>query len=344
MTRCSLAVKYRPKTFEEVVEQDTVKQILLEEIRTNTVKRAYLFTGSAGTGKTSSGRLFANLLESYKANIIEINAADRTGVDDVRDIINQSKSKPLQGLRKIFIIDEVHALSQNAFSALLKLLEEPPAHCVFILCTTDPQKIIGTIMSRVYRYDFQKISVNGIVNRLEHILESEKNSEDAMDVQGWDMVALEHIAKSSNGGMRTAITTLDKCLSYSKNLTLDSVLSVLGTASYEYMFNLLDCLVKKDEMGILQVMNNLYSTNIDLKLFVKNFLEFALDVKKFMLLGDFNHVSIPSTYKDKLTTLTLEHKNYLKYLIAKLMQLNTELKWENNPKLIIECSLLMEVM
>lgn len=173
-TKESLALKYRPKTFDQVVEQDAIKCILSEELKTGNLKRCLLFTGGAGTGKTTNARIFAREIESEPSNTIEINCADHTGIDDVRDlIIGPSRVRPLYGKHKIFILDEVHMLTVQSQNALLKLLEEPNSFCVYIMCTTDPQKILGTILSRAFRYDFQLISHQGIVNRLNYILESE---------------------------------------------------------------------------------------------------------------------------------------------------------------------------
>ena len=344
-TSVSLAVKYRPQKFSDVVEQDTIKQILGEQLATGQLKRVLLFTGPAGCGKTTNGRIFANEIEPCKANIIEINAADHTGVEDVRLIIENCKTKPLYGNYKVFIIDEVHSLSVNAFNALLKLLEEPPSYCVFIMCTTDPQKIIGTILSRAYRYDFQKISHNGIVNRLNCILESEKaEGEQGCGVQTWTVDALNYIAKVANGGMRDAVTLLDKCLSYSKNLSIDDVVKVLGVTSYDIQFDILDAIINRNEAELTIKLDELYKSGKDLKLFTKNFLSFVLDVNKFITLKSFDYISIPSNYQGRLMNYNEGNKQYLKYMLAKLMELNTSMKWEVNPKTLLESSLLLEVL
>ena len=169
----SLAVKYRPKTFGDVTEQTEVKLILQQQLESETVKNAYLFVGGAGTGKTTCARIFANEINKGKGNPIEMDAASNSGVDDVRNIIQQAKSKSLNSEYKVFIIDECHAISNTGWQAFLKLIEEPPAKSIFIFCTTDPQKIPKTILSRVQRYDFKRISQSGIVNRLAYILEQE---------------------------------------------------------------------------------------------------------------------------------------------------------------------------
>lgn len=339
----SLAVKYRPKTWDEVVEADAIKQILNEQVKTNQLKRVLLFTGPAGTGKTTNARIFAKEIETSKANIIELNAADKTGVDDMRVIIDNAKTKPLQGRYKIFIIDECHSLTTQAQNSLLKILEEPPVYCIFILCTTDPQKILSTILSRAYRYDFQKISFNGIVNRLKFILQSEKNSTEGCGIQSWSDDALNYIAKISNGGMRDAITLLDKCISYSKDLKIEDVIAVLGVTSYDKMFSIFDALIKKDEVSLTTELDSLYKSGKDLKLFVKNLLSFTLDVNKFILFHNFDLVSIPNIYEHQLY-YNQSHKPAIKKLLQTLISLNATIKWESDPKTLLESTLLLEVL
>lgn len=173
MAKESLAVKYRPHSFEDLTEQSAVKDILENQIKTKTFQHGYLFTGPAGTGKTTSARIFASMINDGKGNPIEVDAASNSGVDNIRQIIEDAKRKPLDAEYKIFIVDECHSLSNGAWQALLKTLEEPPKFTIFIFCTTDPQKVPATILSRVQRYNFQKISNEGIVKRLEDICKME---------------------------------------------------------------------------------------------------------------------------------------------------------------------------
>lgn len=169
----ALAIKYRPKCWEDVVEQGSTKIILQQQLDSNEVKNAYLFCGPAGCGKTTCARIFANDINKGEGNPIELDAASNNGVDDVREIIQQAKTKSLTSEYKIFIIDECHALSNSAWQAMLKIIEEPPAKSIFIFCTTNPERIPKTILSRVQRYDFNRISTEGIINRLKYILEQE---------------------------------------------------------------------------------------------------------------------------------------------------------------------------
>lgn len=173
MATKALAVKYRPTVWEDVTEQNSTKIILQQQIESGEVKNAYLFCGPAGCGKTTCARIFANEVNHLQGNPIELDAASNNGVDDVRNIIQQAQTQSLNSEYKIFIIDECHALSNSAWQAMLKIIEEPPAKSIFIFCTTNPERIPKTILSRVQRYDFNRISTEGIVNRLKYILEQE---------------------------------------------------------------------------------------------------------------------------------------------------------------------------
>lgn len=240
------------------------------------------------------------------------------------------------------LVHNCHMLTAQAQNALLKLLEEPPAYCIFTLCTTDPQKVLTTILSRAYRYDFQKISMSGIISRLNYILECEKNT--GADIQGWTPDAINYIARQSNGGMRDAITLLDKCLSYTKNLTVDDVVSVLGVTNYDIQFEVLDSLLQKNESVLLQKIAQLYESGKDLKLFVKNFLTFVLDVNKFIILQNTESINIPNSYEQKLRMYNQSHRLYLKELLSKLVKLDADMRWETNPKTLLESTLLLEVI
>lgn len=173
MATRALAIKYRPKTWEDVVEQGSAKIILQQQLNSGEVKNAYLFCGPAGCGKTTCARIFANDINKGEGNPIELDAASNNGVDDVRNIIQQAKTKSLDSEYKIFIIDECHAISNAGWQAMLKIIEEPPAKSIFIFATTNPERIPKTILSRVQRYDFNRISTDGIISRLRYILEQE---------------------------------------------------------------------------------------------------------------------------------------------------------------------------
>lgn len=169
----ALALKYRPKSFNDLTEQSSIVTILQNQINTNSVKAGYLFVGPAGCGKTTTARIFANMINHGEGTPIELDAASNNSVDDIRELIDNAQTQSLDSEYKIFIIDECHMITTQGWNAFLKTLEEPPAKSIFILCTTDPQKLPATILSRVQRYNFQKISTEGIVKRLIYILEQE---------------------------------------------------------------------------------------------------------------------------------------------------------------------------
>lgn len=349
MAKTTLAVKYRPKTFDDVVEQEAIKAILLEQIKTNSFKHAYLFCGPAGCGKTTAARIFANELNKGLGNPIEVDAASNNGVDNIREIIDNAKRKSLDSEYKIYIIDECHMLSTGAWNAMLKLLEEPPKSTIFIMCTTDPQKIPATILSRVQRYDFSKISLDKIVDRLKYIMREEGLelfADETMLSYGdtpdytYEDEAVEYIAKLAEGGMRDAITMLDKCLSLTTELTVESVVKALGTVDYNTHFELLNCLVSRGSRVAIQVVENVYNSGKDIKQFLKQFQFFVLDVCKFHLFQSFKYIAIPelAEYKQKMYD---EDYADLVRVLDWARQLNADVKWESNAKAMIETSILM---
>ena len=341
----ALAIKYRPKTFDDVVEQGSVKQILQEQLRTKTHQNCYLFTGGAGTGKTTCARIFANDINEGKGNPIEIDAASNNGVDNVREIIEDAKFKALDAPYKVYIIDECHMLSTGAWNAMLKLIEEPPAQTVFIFCTTDPQKIPATIISRVQRYDFQRITHDSIVTRLKYILDME--NEEILNNDGpdraitYDIEALGYIAKLADGGMRDAITLLDKCLSFSPDINVENVVQALGTVDYQVMFDLTNAIIDMESDKAVIIIEEAHRSGIDLKQFMKQYSYFILDAYKYYLLGDFEYLQIPSTYSDILDSWDDEIYVFLKELLDEVIKLNADIKWEPNPKPLIEATIIL---
>ena len=336
MSEKSLAVKYRPTTFSDVVEQDSVKAILLHQLETGTIKHAYLFCGGAGTGKTTCARIFASDINKGEGSPIEMDAASHNGVDDVRDIIKQAQTKSIDSEYQVFVIDECHSLSNTAWQAMLKLIEEPPEKSIFIFCTTDPQKIPNTILSRVQRFDFKRISYQGVVDRLCYILSLEKKKHHKIDV---GVGALDYIAKVADGGMRDAITLLDKCLSYSEDLTVDNIITVLGVSTYDVLVSMLNNLYLCDTEATIRLVEETYEQGKDLKLFVKDLLNFTIDVVKYLQTKSMEFVKFPKSYEDQLAGI--KNINMVCAILDMLVSLNADIKWVNNPKYEIEARFLL---
>ena len=336
MANKTLAVKYRPTTWDDVTEQSSTKIILQQQLKSGEVKNAYLFCGPAGCGKTTCARIFANDINKGEGNPIELDAASNNGVDDVRNIIQQAKTKSLDSEYKIFIIDECHALSNSAWQAMLKIIEEPPAKSIFIFATTDPQKIPKTILSRVQRYDFSRISQHGIVLRLNAICNAEGRNIGSMRVD-----ALEYIAKIADGGMRDAISLMDKCLAYSKDLTLENVVNALGTVDYDTMIQLSADVIGKATKAVMETVEELYFSGKDIKLFVKQYTQFLLDVQKYGIGCDWKYLQIPKIeyYSDWLSDLTSNDYTILENLLDEMVILNSEIKWSSTAKYDLEAVL-----
>ena len=331
----ALATKYRPRTFKEVVCQDNIKKILTNQLDTGEVKQAYLFCGSAGTGKTTSARIFANEVNGGKGKPIEIDGASNNGVDNIRNIIDDCRMKSLDSKYKVYIIDEVHMLSIGAFNALLKVLEEPPKGVIFILCTTDPHKIPATILSRVQRFQFKRIPQNEVVKRLQYVLQQEGKIT-------YDMEALQYIAKLADGGMRDALMKLDTVLGYTSEITMEAVLDCLGITNYDYLFKIVSSIIKQDATTPMQLIDDLYKQGKDLKLFVKDLSKFILDLCKLELTQDINTTMIPPELKTKCTQLLCKcDLDLLVDIMDAVNKLMDKIKYEQNPKSLIESELII---
>ena len=237
------------------------------------------------------------------------------------------------------LVHNCHSLSNTAWQAFLKLLEEPPAKSIFIFCTTNPEKIPATILSRVQRYNFHRISQEGIHDRLMYIYQTEC-LENKWQLSQSYVSAFDYIAKIANGGMRDAITLLDKCLSYSTDLTIDNVLKAIGNADYVTMMNLTDAIVYTDNKEIINIIEDVNADGVDLKQFIKQFLNFVLDVSKYSLAG-IEFTNLPNT-EGLVIWLNKKSKEFDKILtlLDILVNLNSEIKYDDNPKYMIEATLL----
>jgi DNA polymerase-3 subunit gamma/tau len=277
MTEQALYRKWRPRTFEEVVGQEHVINTLRNALSSGRIHHAYLFAGPRGTGKTTTARLLAKAVnclapeterpcnkcsicqavnEGRLLDLIEIDAASNTGVDDVRELRERVGFRPNEARYKVYVIDEVHMLSTSAFNALLKTLEEPPPHAIFVLATTEAHKIPPTVISRCQRFNFRRLSLDAVVARLEHIVEQEK-------IQA-EREALVAIARQATGSMRDAESLLDQLASYTAgNLTAAEVRAVLGIGSSEAVFQVADALIRGDAAQGLSVINTAVEEGVD---------------------------------------------------------------------------------
>ena len=282
---------YRPLAFNEVVGQKYIIQTLRNSIKKDHIAHAYLFCGPRGTGKTTLAKIFARavnchdyneepcnmcdnclaIIEGSHPDVVEIDAASNNGVDEIRDLIEKVKYAPLQAKYKVYIIDEVHMLTQGAFNALLKTLEEPPAHVIFILATTEPHKVLPTILSRCQRYDFGKVADKDIMNRLRIVCE------DANIICSDE--ALQLIARLADGGMRDALSILDQCVSYAIDcIRIEDVAEIYGLVSSEELITMLKLIHNKDIDQLLSLAKQYFDRGVDIKRLTADLMEVSKEV------------------------------------------------------------------
>lgn len=306
---------YRPQNFNDVAGQKHVTQTLKNAIKENRLAHAYLFCGPRGTGKTSIAKIFAKAINCENADrevpcnecetcktitngehpdIIEIDAASNNGVDEVRNLIEKVKYAPILCKYKVYIIDEVHMMSSGAFNALLKTLEEPPEHVIFILATTEPLKVLPTIISRCQRFDFTRLSQEDIVSYLSMVLDQEGVT--------YETQAIELIASLADGGMRDSLSILEQCLAYSgKNLTIEDVNTVYGVLSTQDKVEFLLHLIHKEMASVLKTIENMNQKGIDLKRLTVDLIQILKDIIVYKNTNETTILNILT--QDNITTI-----------------------------------------
>ncbi len=353
MSYIALYRKYRPLKFSEVVGQEHIEKTLKNQIKNNRMGHAYLFSGGRGSGKTSTAKIFAravnclNPIDGEPCNecdickaaiagslvdITEMDAASNNGVDNIRDIREEVEFIPTSGKYRVYIIDEVHMLSTGAFNALLKTLEEPPEHVIFILATTEPQKIPATILSRCQRFDFKRIQVADIMKRLSFICDDigvkiEEN-------------ALRLIADLADGAMRDGISILDRCVSDGDELiTEDKIRNLTGIPEFEQLYNMIHSICMADTNETINNVNSLLDSGKDVNVFCSSLLKFSRDI--LISLIDADNLNYSQTQKDKILELSsIKSKEYFAMLVTKIQEAINHLKWAEEQSIIFEVEML----
>ena len=355
MTYIALYREWRPKVFEEVVGQQHITTTLKNSIKNNRIAHAYLFCGIRGTGKTSTAKIFAKALNCEEGptptpcnecrkckaidngrlmDVIEIDAASNRGIDEIRELRDKIKYPPSEGRYKVYIIDEVHMLTKEAFNALLKTLEEPPQYVVFILATTEPHRLPETILSRCQRYDFKRLTTSDIINKMREILDKHGLKADDQ--------ALAAIARNSQGAMRDALSLLDQCISYADTeLTKDIVFEILGTADEEFLFDFVESIRAKDLPACLAKIDELAYNGKDLHQFVND------------LLYHFRNLMVARVSQNPTGLIDLSEesiealRNQSRYfkleeilrVIDTLSETERDVKWASHPRIPLEMAL-----
>ena len=353
--------RYRPARFDDFVGQEAIIKTLRSQVMSGRIAHAYLFCGTRGTGKTSTAKVFARavncenpdrgepcgqcaacraLLAESSLDILEIDAASNNGVDEIRDLREKVKYPPQSGRYRVYIIDEVHMLSQGAFNALLKTLEEPPAYVVFILATTEPQKLPATILSRCQRFDFGRIPAHQIIARLRVALdEGGIAAEEA---------ALARIARAAEGGMRDAWSILDMCLGYAQEdgagLTEALVLQVLGAADKRFLFEFADRLISADAVGALEMIDGMMRAGREVQVFVR---DVSGHLRNLMLAGVCGQAQAESllevTAEDAQAYVEQAGRTSRTRLMRMLdlfLASETDMKWAAQPRFALEAATL----
>ena len=356
MSYLALYRKYRPTSFDEVVDQDHITKTLINQINSDKIGHAYLFCGSRGTGKTTTAKIFARSINCKKPvngsacgkcencvgkteqnlDILEIDAASNNGVDEIRELRESVKYPPVNSKYKVFIIDEVHMLSTSAFNALLKTLEEPPKYVVFILATTEVHKLPATILSRCMRFDFKLVSTEKIASLLKKIFDDSKIK--------YDDKAVELIARAGEGSVRDALSIADMVISYSNsNLTYEGVVNVIGSIEKEQLYEIAEGVLNKDMGKVLSELDKLLCEGKPPLVLSKDLISYFRDLLVIMTVPKKakEMVVVPKDVFEKMQ-VQAKKENYAVIVraIEELSMVEQELRYSVQPKIVIETSVI----
>lgn len=347
--------KYRPSCFTDVIGQEHITAILRNQVKNKRVAHAYLFSGSRGIGKTSTARIFAKAINCLNTkngepcgeceacrlstrdsiDIIEMDAASNSRVDEMRALLDKAEFAPVYLNTKVYIIDEAHMLSKSANNALLKTLEEPPAHVVFILATTEPQALPATILSRCQRFDFRRPSVAEMVGLLKRILTDVGSS---IDEEG-----MMCIARAADGGVRDCLSIADQCLSFvGDNITAADVLAVLGSMNADFLFHFSDSIIKSDATAVMKQISTVISAGRDIGIFVQDLAAHFRALLMAKVCGECAEMldCTQDTMELYLKQAATASRERLERALSALMQLQPNLRWVTMPRVLLESTLL----
>lgn len=318
-----VAITFKKQHARQIKEIKYIGKERCQCIYLDHIDHTYITDNFTITHNTTTARIIDNVLNEGKGEPIELDAASNGGVDNVRQIIEQARSYPVGFKYKVFILDEVHAFSNNAWQALLKTLESSPAKSIFVLCTTNPEKIPATILSRVQTFQLSKISLDGIVNRLKYVLDQE--IKEGRNITYTDS-AISFIAKLAKGGMRDSLTLLDKALAYSEDINDQNIAKALNLPHYDDFFDLLSACNKKDNTEITKIVSNVYNSGLNFVKWFEEFHSFVMNVVKFIFIQNIDETMIPSYYLTKISKYSTPHAIVCMKLGNKLLEMNAKLK------------------